>query len=210
MRYKLVIFDFDGTLADSFPWALTIINDVADMYGIRRVADDEIDELRGMSIRQLSKHLHVPWHKVPRIARDMRKMMQRDIDRIPLIEGMDALLARLEEMGVLMAVVSSNSRDNVKRILGPENARRIGYYECGVALLGKTGRFRKILKRSKVHAHEALCIGDELRDLEAAHKAHIPFGGVSWGYNLPDALWAHSPRAVFTTVGEIEAEVVGG
>jgi len=209
MRYKLVIFDFDGTLADSFPWALTIVNDLADQYGIRRVEEGEIDTLRGMSTRALAKHLHVPWHKVPRIAHDMRRRMQAEIDRIPLVEGMDRLLARLEETGVLMAVVSSNTRDNVRRVLGPENSRRIDFYECGVALLGKTGRFRKVLKRSKVRAHEALCIGDELRDLEAAHKAHIPFGGVTWGYNLADALRAHSPRAVFTSVGEIEAEVVG-
>ena len=210
MRYKLVIFDFDGTLADSFPWALTIINDIADQYGIRRVEDGEIDTLRGMSTRALAKHLHVPWHKVPRIAHTMRRRMQQDIDRIPLVEGMDALLARLEATGVQMAVVSSNTRENVKRVLGPDNARRISYYECGVALMNKSQRFRKVLKRSKVRAHEALCIGDELRDLEAARKAHIPFGGVTWGYNLPDALRAGSPRAVFATVGEIEAEVVGG
>jgi phosphoglycolate phosphatase len=209
MKYKLVIFDFDGTLADSFPWALTILNDIADMHGIRRVGQDEVDMLRGLSIRAVAKHLHVPWYKVPGIARDMRVMMQRDIDRIPLIDGMDGLLARLSTMGVQMAVVSSNTRDNVRRILGPENARRFDYYECGVALMSKAGRFRKILKRSKIHAHDALCIGDELRDLEAARKAHIPFGGVTWGYNLPDALRAHSPRAVFTTVGDIEAEVFG-
>lgn len=210
MKYKLVIFDFDGTLADSFPWALTIINDVADMYGIRRVSDDEVDSLRGMSTRALAKHLHVPWHKVPGIARHMRKMMQRDIDRIPLIEGMDELLPRLAGMGIQIAVVSSNTRANVQRVLGPANSELIDYYECGVALLGKSGRFRKILRRARVRAHEALCIGDELRDLEAAHKAHIPFGAVTWGYNLADAMREHSPRAVFTTVRDIEAEVAGG
>jgi phosphoglycolate phosphatase len=123
---------------------------------------------------------------------------------------MDELLPRLVGMGIQLAVVSSNTRANVQRVLGPANAALISYYECGVALLGKTGRFRKILKRSKVHAHEALCIGDELRDLEAARKAHIPFGAVTWGYNLAEAMRAHSPRAVFTTVGEIESEVAGG
>jgi phosphoglycolate phosphatase len=210
MKYKLVIFDFDGTLADSFPWALTILNDVADRHGIRRIGQDEVETLRGMSTRAVAKYMHVPWYKVPGIARDMRTLMKRDIDRIPLIEGMDDLLARLAAIGIRMAVVSSNTRDNVKRVLGPDNARRISYYECGVALMSKAGRFRKILKRSKIRAHEALCIGDELRDLEAARKAHIPFGGVSWGYNLADALRAHSPRAVFNTVGDIEAEVVGG
>jgi phosphoglycolate phosphatase len=209
MKYKLVIFDFDGTLADSFPWAMTIINDVADQYGIRRVADSEVESLRGMSVKAVAKHLRVPWYKVPRIAHSMRKMMLRDIDRIPLMDGVDQLLARLSENGVQMAVVSSNTSDNVRRVLGPENAKRIAIFECGVALLGKAGRFRKVLRRCKVKAADALAIGDELRDLEAANKAKIPFGAVSWGYNLPESFQAHAPRAVFGTVKDIEIEVMG-
>ena len=46
MTYKLVIFDFDGTLADSFPWALQVMDDVADRYRLRRINRADIDAIR--------------------------------------------------------------------------------------------------------------------------------------------------------------------
>jgi phosphoglycolate phosphatase len=42
MRYKLAIFDFEDTLADSFPWFLRIINDVADKYRLWQIKDYEV------------------------------------------------------------------------------------------------------------------------------------------------------------------------
>ena len=44
--YRLVIFDFDGTLADSFPWVLRAMDDVADRFKFRRVREGELEELR--------------------------------------------------------------------------------------------------------------------------------------------------------------------
>ncbi len=42
--YRLVVFDFDGTLADSFPWFARVINDVADRYRFARIAPDEVGQ----------------------------------------------------------------------------------------------------------------------------------------------------------------------
>ena len=63
MRYQLVIFDFDGTLADSFPWFSRIINDVADRFRFKRMAPHEMDTLRTMDARALMRHLGVPLWK---------------------------------------------------------------------------------------------------------------------------------------------------
>ena len=48
MPYALVIFDLDGTLADSFPWFTTVMNAVARKYGFREVGEDEVEALRNM------------------------------------------------------------------------------------------------------------------------------------------------------------------
>jgi phosphoglycolate phosphatase len=37
MTYRLAIFDFDGTLADSFPFFLSVFNTIADLHGFRRI-----------------------------------------------------------------------------------------------------------------------------------------------------------------------------
>ena len=46
MPYSLVIFDLDGTLADSLPWFRRNVNDVADLFGFSRIADDDVQSLR--------------------------------------------------------------------------------------------------------------------------------------------------------------------
>jgi len=60
-----------------------------------------------------------------------------------------------------------------------------------------------VLRSSGVTAAEAICVGDEIRDLEAARGEGIAFGAVSWGYTNPEALQAHGPEEMFSSVDEI-------
>lgn len=205
MSYRLLIFDFDGTLADSFPWFVGILNQVAEKYRFRRVVAAEVDTLRGYDARHLVRYMGVPFWKLPLIARHMKRQMAREIDRITLFEGIPELLRQLSARGVRLALVSSNSVDNVRRVLGPEISGLFQYYECGGSLFGKAAKFRKVLRKSGVPATEALCIGDELRDLEAARQARIDFGAVAWGYTDVEALRARAPKAVFASLEGIAA-----
>src|SRR3954453_9602502 len=100
MKYRLAIFDFDGSLADSFPWFLGVVNRVTDRYGFRRIEDHEVEPLRGCSARRLVRHLGVPAWKLPLIARHMRQLMAEDIGRISLFPGVDGLLHGLADRGV--------------------------------------------------------------------------------------------------------------
>jgi phosphoglycolate phosphatase len=203
MKYKLVIFDFDGTLADSFPWFTSVLNTAADTYKFKRISAGEVDTLRGYGGRQIIKHLGVPLWKMPSVAMYMRRAMSRDVSRIRVFEGVDSLLRELSERGVILAVVSSNACENVRQVLGPTNAALIRYYECSVPVFAKAARFRKILRQSGVGCGDAICIGDEVRDCEAAKAAKIAFGGVTWGYNSPEAIRAQAPAEVFATLEEI-------
>lgn len=208
MKYRLVMFDFDGTLADSFPWFAGVFNTIADTYKFKRIEAREIDTLRGYSARQMVQHFGVPWWKLPLIGRHVRALASANIDQIRLFEGVDRVLQHLSQAGVLIALVTSNSHENARRVLGPNNAALISYYECGAAMFGKRARFQRVLKQSGVLRHEALCIGDELRDLEAATKAQIPFGAVAWGFTHIETLKAHAPAEVFMRIDEIVERIV--
>jgi phosphoglycolate phosphatase len=203
MRYKLVIFDFDGTLADSFPWFRRILNDVADRFGFRRTEPHEIDALRTMGARDLMRHFGIPAWKMPFIANHIRKRKSRELDQTRLFHGVEAMLRELADAGVALALVTSNSEPNARAILGTENANLIRTFECGVSMFGKASRFRRVLCRTGTAASDAICIGDEIRDLEAARKEGIAFGAVTWGYTAPEALIAHAPAIVFRSVNEI-------
>ncbi|HEX8273092.1 MAG TPA: HAD hydrolase-like protein [Longimicrobiaceae bacterium] len=202
-KYRLVIFDFDGTLADSFPWFMRVVNEAAARYRFKRIEEADLDTLRGYSARQMMKHLAVPSWKLPLVVRMMRKMKADDVRQIALFAGVDDLLRSLAERGVELALVTSNSYDNAVRILGPENAARFRYFECGMSIFGKRAGFRRVLRRSGVPREQAICIGDEIRDLEAAHAEGIAFGAVSWGFTHADSLRLHGAAEVFATVGDI-------
>lgn len=200
---KLAIFDFDGTLLDSFAWFTGVIGEVAGHYGFKGIAAHEAEAYRGLSAREMVRHLGVPAWKLPLIASHMRKLAARDRDGLRLFDGADAMLRTLAARGVTLAIVTSNSEQNVRDRLGPDLAELIAIYETGASLFGKPRKLRRAVARSGRRPDEALVIGDEIRDAEAARAAGLAFGAVGWGYTTPDALRAQQPAALFETMDEI-------
>lgn len=95
LPYSLAIFDLDGTLADSFPWFLRSINDVADRFGFRRVRDEDVEGLRHASTREIRNRLEVPLWKLPAIARYARRLKGAAAAEIPLFAGVGTMLQTL-------------------------------------------------------------------------------------------------------------------
>ncbi|MEH3144921.1 MAG: HAD hydrolase-like protein [Methylobacterium frigidaeris] len=197
LPYRLVILDFDGTLADTLPWFAGVLNEAAIRYGFRTVAPDEVETLRGLDARAVMRRLAVPRWKLPLIVGHMRARAARDAAGLALFPGIPDLLARLRGGGISLALVSSNREDVVRRVLGPEGAALIGHFACGASLFGKAAKFRAVVRASRIPPAEVLCLGDELRDHQAASRAGLAFGAVTWGYTRPEALLAAGPAHCF-------------
>jgi phosphoglycolate phosphatase len=208
MGYKLAIFDFDGTLADSISWFLRVINEVADTYRFRRINEQQLPELRTYDARKMLEHFGISKWKLPLVQRHIRKRMTCDIGTIALFPGIGELLQCLEAHGVVLAIVSSNSLINVREVLGRQNASLIQHYACDASILGKRVKLRKVLHKSGVLPSEAILIGDEIRDLHAAREEKIAFGAVSWGVNSPESLSRQFPEEIFSSVDEIAERVL--
>jgi phosphoglycolate phosphatase len=203
MKYKLAIFDFDGTLADSLPWAASVVNEFADQYGFQRIDPHDHEMLRNLEAKQLMQHLGVKMWKVPQMAMHVRRRMAEEIDKIPLFPGVDAMLQRLAAAGMILSVVSSNSEANVRQVIGPQNVALIRDFDCGASVFGKAPKLKAVMKRCRVEPAQAILIGDEIRDGKAARKVEMAFGAVGWGYTNPEALHALAPEEFFTTLEEI-------
>ena len=200
--YSLAIFDLDGTLVDSFPWFLRVVNDVARDFDFRPVAPGDIAGLRRAGARDILKHLELPLWKVPRVTAHMRRMKRAHLSELPLFPGVPEMLDALRSKGIKIALVSSDSEANARLQLGG-SAVHFSDFACGASLFGKAAKFRRIVKRARVAPSAAIAIGDELRDVDAAEAVGLAFGGVAWGYADPDALRARRPQAWFDTIADI-------
>lgn len=197
MRYDLAIFDFDGTLADSFPFFIAMQDEVARRHGFAAIQPHEVESIRHLGTRDAMRHMGMPRWKLPFVIRTYMRLMRERHEPIGLFEGIDEALLQLERRGVLLAMVTSNAMDNARRSLGEANASRMRHMECGASMFGKQRRLRRVLRATGVNASRAIYVGDQVPDAEAARAAGIDFGAVAWGYASRESLEVQRPAHVF-------------
>ncbi|MGB5835260.1 MAG: HAD hydrolase-like protein, partial [Thiohalocapsa sp.] len=162
-----------------------------------------------MSASEILQYLGVPDWKVPLMAADMRRRMMRDLGRIGLFVGVEPMLKRLADAGLRLGIASSNAAANIQQVLGSELWQEIHDAECGAAIFAKHVRLTRLLRRARVAPGHAIYIGDEIRDIEAARRAGIAVGAVTWGYNQAGVLRRHEPDLLFEQVHEIADRLLG-
>lgn len=190
---RVWLFDFDGTVADTFSHAVHILRRLAPLYGFRSLSDEEIPQARGMGFRELIKFLEIPKHKVPGILARGRRELHGEITSIGLCPGMPAVLKELHEREHRLAIISSNSRDNIHAFLAAHGLECFAHVSTSSKLLGKAREIRQTLKKHGYKKSHTIYVGDEIRDIDAAHKADIRCAAVGWGFNNAESLRAAKP-----------------
>ena len=198
MTYKTLVFDFDGTIADTLGETRLIFNRLAPEYGIREVAEDELAHLRHLSLSALLDHLDIPKRRVPALIARGTGMMRGNITRLKMIEGMSEMLVELRRHVRSFGILTSNSTANVDLFLRTHGLRdQFDFISSTSKLTGKAKHLKAILKTFSLRPGELLYIGDELRDVKASQKAGIPIAAVTWGFNSRESLAASKPEYLF-------------
>jgi phosphoglycolate phosphatase len=195
---KTLIFDFDGTIADSFEVLVHVLGQLVKKADKLEAA--EIEELRGMTVMRIIKHLKIKRWQLPRLAVRGRKEMGLKIDTTLPIRGLPEVLKELHGEGYRMLILSTNSPLNIQRFLknnGLEGCFANVYGNAGV--LNKTAALKKLMSKERLAASGCLYIGDEIRDITAARKAGLDYISVSWGYNNKKSLEAQKPMILVDT-----------
>ena len=209
-RPKLLIFDFDGTIADTFDAGVTILNKLADEFGFRALHPKELERARDMRTSQLMKFLGIPARKMSRIARRGSEELHACIHSIQPLPGMPEALRELQALGFSLGIITSNTELNVQIFLRSHGLELFDFVRCSSKLLGKARMIRSVIRRQHVRAADILFVGDETRDIEAAKKAGIRIAAVTWGYNSRRSLEAMKPDFVFESPQRIGRDARGG
>ncbi len=203
MKYRALVFDFDGTIADTLAETWSIFNEIAPDYGIRQVGEHEIQGLRHLSLKQILSELGIPKRKVPSLIARGSGMMRANIDRLQLIAGMREALTEMRGHVESFGILTSNSTANVDVFLRNHGLRdQFEFVSSTSKLTGKARHLRAIRKTFSLKHDEMLYIGDELRDVKAAQKARIPHAAVTWGFNSRESLLKSKPTHLFDKPGE--------
>ena len=204
--YEAVLWDFDGTLADTLTVGLRIYNRLAQERGFRPITDPHA--VRHMSFREFTSAHKIGLHRVPSAFAAFIQELKAKADSISLCTGVADCVQQISSFGLMQAVVSSNSAETIRRCLQANDVLQHFQTVSGtMKIFGKETRIRKAVKELNVSADRALYVGDELRDIEAARAADVDVASVTWGLNSADALLKDSPNYLLSEPQEL-AELV--
>lgn len=209
--FKLLIFDWDGTLIDSAGRIISSMQRAADDLNFPSLADESIRNIIGLGMPEALQEL------LPGIDAEGRERMRRryshyyldaDDTQAELFPGVSDSLARLREQGYQLAVATGKSRRGLDQVLT----------ETGLGPLFKHSRcadetrskphplmLEELLAVSGHRVDDALMIGDTEYDLEMAANAGMRSLGVSYGAHDSARLHEHRPLTIIDRFSELEA-----
>ena len=206
-RNRTLLFDFDGTIADTMHTILGIYNGiVAPSYNCKPLPPEKIEEMRNAHSRDVMHEYNVTIFKLPFMIMRARKELSRRIDAIEPKTGIVEAIKALKAKNCGLGILTQNSRKNVHYFFkkhGLENAFDFVY--TSLFAFNKHKVIRKILRKWNISPSELIYIGDETRDIDAAKKAGIKVAAVTWGYNKPEALAARNPDYLITSTTQLLA-----
>ncbi|NEP62367.1 MAG: HAD hydrolase-like protein [Symploca sp. SIO2G7] len=209
----VLIFDFDGTIADTLDTIVTITNRLAVYYGYPQTTPERLKYLRTLSTAELLNQSNIPLFQVPFLMRRVRRELRNDIDSIQTFTHLSEVLLRLANDGHPMMIASSNAPSTIGYFLERHGLAQVFSEIYGnIGLLGKARSLRRIMRRHRLLPEEVLYIGDETRDIESAHCQGLAVASVSWGFSDRIALEAQgptflvdTPEELYKTIGEFHS-----
>ncbi|PJO41130.1 HAD-IA family hydrolase [Lysinibacillus xylanilyticus] len=200
---KYIIFDFDGTLADSTAVFASAWNTIAQKYKFKGIELKEIESLKKLSIAERSKLFDFPMYKLPMILPQFYRLYRQSLNDVHLYDGIKEVLMEIDKKGYKILIISSNSQENILEFLKLNNIHCVSKVLSSTRIFGKDKVIKKFLKESGITPSEVFYIGDEQRDIVACKKVGVPIIWVSWGYDAIEVVQQEEPEYKVNTPQEI-------
>lgn len=193
MQVPYLLFDFDGTIADSIHPLFEMLNRMAPDLNVRPVTWEEFNRLRDRSPRQILKELKIPLFKMPKLIRQVLDEYRDIISHLQPCEGILELLSELKQQHIPHALLSSNNDHNLTAFLAKYQIDSFAWVEGTQGVLNKNRYLRKQIRKHKLERYDLYYIGDEIRDIKAARHNKSKSIAVSWGLHSHDHLQKYKP-----------------
>jgi len=210
MTQKVIIFDFDGTIADTVDALVSIANGLAQKFGYIPITQEELALLRNLNSREIIKYSGISILKIPFLVKKVKSELKSKIKELKPISGIKETLLVLNNNGYKLGIITSNSQENVTDFLRVNDLDNLfDFVYSGVTIFGKTTIINNVLKQKQIKPQEVIYVGDETRDIEASKKANIKVIAVTWGFNSQEVLAKQNPDFLIQEPYEL-LEVIKG
>jgi phosphoglycolate phosphatase len=208
---RYILFDFDGTLADTIDLAINIYNRIAPEYDREPLKPEDQEVIAAGRPQDLLKRFNMSPQKLGVIMLRIKKEIHELMPGLQPFEGISENVKSIKNSGFRLAIITSNSRSNVNLFLKNNGMdQEFDFVYSGKSIFGKDKVFRRMFRKKNISPEEAIYIGDETRDIEACKKVGIPIISVTWGMNNREILstlnpdqMAHSPQEIIRCIERI-------
>jgi phosphoglycolate phosphatase len=213
-RFRFIVFDWDGTLADSTAIIATALQRACQDVGEPMPADVDARFVIGLGLADALRHVapNLPAERHPAlVARYRHHYLSRD-EAIPLFAGARDLLADMAAAGYLLGVATGKSRTGLDRALAQQD---VGHFftatRCADEGFSKPhpGMLLHLMDRVGVTPENTLMIGDTTHDLELARNAGVAALAVAYGAHPPEDLMEQQPLATLHSIAELRSWIAG-
>lgn len=207
-RFDLIVFDWDGTLADSTQTIVDAIQSASRDAGLPIPDDERSRSIIGLGLREAlhqlfpgiteetERHL-VERYRVHYFAHD---------EKIVLFDGVEDALHELSAAGFMLAVATGKGRGGLNRAMMQTGLDGVFHASrCAGECFSKPHpqMLEEILDELGAMPEQALMIGDTHFDLQMAQNAGMSSLGVSYGAHPEDHLHPHAPLACFDSFAKL-------
>ena len=204
MAYKCVIFDFDGTLADTELQVFTLYNEMAEKYKFKKITREELEQIKELNFGEILNIVDIPLYRIPKMIREGQRRLKEEKHLIQAFKPhIKDFVTELTHETEVCGIITSNLKSTVNSFLRKYAIHNSFKFVISSALLSKEKKILKVAKKYKFDISEILYIGDETRDIEACHRAGVDVVAVDWGYNSLAALKRCNPTYTVSSLEDI-------
>jgi phosphoglycolate phosphatase len=207
-RFRLLVFDWDGTLADSTGIIAAAIQQACRDLGVPTPDDVAARFVIGLGLADALRHVAptLPAEDYPRLSERYREHYLARDPEISLFGGAREMLDELDARGFLLAIATGKSRVGLSRALAQQGlTHRFVASRCADEGFPKPhpDMLLALMERCGVAPVETLMIGDTTHDLALARNAGASSLAVSYGAHQADGFAEWSPLATVASIAEL-------
>jgi len=214
MKYKLVIFDWDGTIMDSVGRIVSCVKTVQQASGLELSSEQAIKDIIGLSLDKalLTLTPNLNSQQLATMVEAYRvEYVENDLTPTPIFTAFESLLMALRQQGTLIAIATGKGRSGLDRVIAQSG---FGHYFCDTVCATEANSkpdpqmIELLLARLGIEHDQAVMIGDSSLDMAMAQHAGVDAIGVTYGAHTRQVLAQHQPVAIVDQPEELISHLV--